>query len=54
MREYDKRGLYYEECENCHKIHGLLSQQNDDPEYYTKVFIICDCEELVEFKLPVN
>lgn len=44
---------YHSSCE-CGKIHTVLTQQDRSPEYYTNVFIKCDCGEYVLFDLPVN
>lgn len=45
---------YIEECESCNKVHKLRTQPDNHPEYYTDINIICDCDEIVHFSLPVN
>lgn len=45
---------YKEVCTNCGKEYVLFTQKDDDPEYYTDVYILCKCGEYVEFSLPVN
>lgn len=45
---------YQETCKQCGKVHFVRTQRDDWPEYYTVVFIECDCGGLVRFYLPVN
>jgi len=44
---------YKQECE-CGKVHIVLTQRPDFPEYETEVYILCDCGKYIEFILPVN
>lgn len=45
---------YSEKCTKCKKKHLLMTQSDEDPEYYTDIFIQCDCGDYVKFRLPVN
>ncbi len=45
---------YKEQCDNCKKNHSLRTQKDQVPEYYTDVYILCDCDDHVKFSLPVN
>ena len=50
----DWRQVYVEKC-RCGSILELITQADEDPEYYTNVFVLCSkCKEYVHFKLPVN
>lgn len=44
----------YAQICNCGKTIELLTQKDNHPEYYTNVFVLCDCGEYVLFQLPVN
>jgi len=46
--------LYDETCKKCGKMHLIYSQKDHLPEYYTPVYVVCECGELVLFNLPVN
>lgn len=39
---YEKT-VYTEVCKSCNKMHEVLTQADNDPEYYTKVYVKCDC-----------
>lgn len=41
-------------CDKCDKAHSLITQRDDNPEYYTDVTVVCDCGTHVHFELPVN
>ena len=45
--------IYKEKCE-CGKEIEVSTQKDDNPEYYTSVFVKCECGKSVEFILPVN
>lgn len=45
--------LYQVRCD-CGKVHSLITQRDHDPEYHTKIFVVCDCSQELLFKLPVN
>lgn len=46
--------LYKEKCDKCDKEHELKTQKDNYPEYYTDVYLKCDCGDFVLFSLPVN
>lgn len=60
VQEYDVRQQYQSKCDQCGAVHRVYTQADNDPEYYTKVYLSCHCEDkygkesLVEFILPVN
>lgn len=45
---------YKEKCKACGHIHVISTQRDNEPEYYTTVFVKCFCGESVLFSLPVN
>jgi len=45
---------YEEECPCCGLTQQLLTQKDDFPEYYTYVYLRCQCGEYIQFELPVN
>ena len=45
---------YTQKCTGCGKEHIVYTQQDSNPEYHTQVYIVCECNEMVEFNLPVN
>jgi hypothetical protein len=45
--------VYTKTCD-CGKVHEVSTQEDIEPEYYTSVFIKCDCGRSVGFELPVN
>jgi len=44
---------YKEKCE-CGKEIEVSTQQDQCPEYYTEVYVRCECGKSVCFTLPVN
>ncbi len=40
-------------CE-CGNIIEVATQKDESPEYYTTVFVRCQCGDSVKFELPVN
>ena len=44
---------YKEECE-CGRVIEVSTQTDREPEYYTEVFVKCECGKSVFFLLPVN
>lgn len=44
---------YHSTCE-CGKNYIVYTQEDRRPEYYTYVYIPCECGEYVRFDLPVN
>lgn len=47
------RYAYIEKCD-CGKDIVVFTQRCNYPEYDTIIYVKCDCEEYVEFILPVN
>ncbi len=45
---------YTSKCSKCGKVFEVSTQDDDRPEYYTDIYIRCDCGNSVEFILPVN
>ena len=54
---YDFNGefaqTYKEQCE-CGKVIEVSTQKDKNPEYYTDLFVKCECGKSVCFTLPVN
>jgi len=54
---YDFEGKYAQtytkECERGDIIE-VSTQKDHSPEYYTAVYVRCNCGKSVEFNLPVN
>lgn len=54
---YDFNGefsqVYKRKCQ-CGKVVEISTQKDERPEYYTNVFVKCDCGKSVQFILPVN
>ena len=55
---YDFGGKYAQEfeskCNKCKKEISISTQKDENPEYYTDVFVKCKCGGSVSFRLPVN
>lgn len=45
--------LYINTCA-CGREQHIRTQKDDNPEYYTDIFIKCSCGEWIKFSLPVN
>jgi ribosomal protein L31 len=45
---------YKAKCSKCGNEIEVSTQQDLDPEYYTDVFVRCQCGGSAHFKLPVN
>ncbi len=57
MHMYDfggKFGEVHTKTCDCGKEISVSTQRDESPEYYTTVFVKCDCGKSVEFSLPVN
>ena len=50
---YRMHGVFTKKC-TCGKEFEVRTQPDEDPEYYTDVFVKCDCGSFVLFSLPVN
>ena len=48
------RYRYTQQCKYCGAAITVLTQQDDEPEYRTQVYVQCQCGDYVEFNLPVN
>lgn len=44
---------YHDKCK-CGKEFTIYTQDDDRPEYYTDVWVVCECGGLTHFSLPVN
>lgn len=49
-----RQTIYQKRCEKCDYTMNVSTQRDDSPEYYTDVYIQCDCGNWVKFDLPVN
>jgi len=54
LNEYSLKQLYKSNCNSCNKKYEIYTQKDCDPEYYTDIYVKCDCSNLVHFCLPVN
>lgn len=55
IKEFGKDGYEYKKkCKTCGSNILVLTQQDDDPEYYTTIYVQCECGEFIHFDLPVN
>lgn len=57
MKFYDFGGEYaqtYSETCECGRVIEVSTQIDDYPEYYTDIYVKCDCGKSVAFSLPVN
>ncbi len=45
---------YIKECSCCGIKQTILTQDSSSNEYYTEIYLQCQCGEFIEFKLPVN
>lgn len=52
--EFNKQGVFSQSCPTCDQHYTILSQKDDEPEYYTIIFTYCECGELLKWSLPVN
>jgi hypothetical protein len=53
LPEY-RRSEYRQECPICSMEMLILSQKDSFPEYYTDIYVMCQCGAFLEFSLPVN
>ncbi len=47
------RYRYIKRC-ICERVHEIMTQDYNDPEYDTEVFLPCPCGQWIDFLLPVN
>ncbi len=45
---------YTEVCSCCGLKQIILTQRDNYPEYYTNIYLQCQCGEYIKFQLPVN
>ncbi len=45
---------YVEKCSYCGNDITFFTQRDNDPEYYTNIWIECKCGEMKQCTLPVN
>ena len=45
---------YKAACERCGREVEISTQRDIYPEYYTEIFVRCQCGASVRFELPVN
>jgi len=48
------RYKYTKKCPCCGLEQEILTQKDKYPEYYTEVYLKCQCGEFIEFVLPVD
>jgi hypothetical protein len=48
------RSCYTEICPCCSLEQEILTQRDNFPEYYTEIYLKCQCGQYIEFELPVN
>lgn len=53
-KDYSQRQLFFEFCDKCSTKHSIYTQQDKNPEYYTDIYVVCKCGDVVHFLLPVN
>ena len=54
---YDFGGSHaqtYSKTCTCGRVIEVSTQQDRDPEYYTDIYVKCECGKSVAFSLPVN
>ena len=45
---------YKETCSKCGNIQEVSTQEDNEPEYHTDVFVKCRCGNSIKFILSVN
>lgn len=48
------RYSYVKKCPCCELDQVVFTQQDSYPEYYTNIYLRCQCGEYIHFELPVN
>lgn len=53
---HDGKVEYMQHCSGCGKAYLVRTQHDNEPEYYTRVYVKCTAcdDEWVKFNLPVN
>ena len=56
MQEIDMtfKQKYTQECPTCTMHVSIITQRDSFPEYYTDIWVVCNCGDKVYFELPVN
>lgn len=49
-----RRTEYKVICPVCNIAQMILSQRDNFAEYHTEIYLQCQCDEYIEFILPVN
>lgn len=49
-----RQGTYTQCCEKCGLRNKVVTQADDEPEYYTEVYTYCYCGHELRWDLPVN
>lgn len=52
--DFDIEAEYSQICDKCNTNNKVLSQKDNNPEYYTIVMTFCQCGNEIKWKLPVN
>lgn len=50
----DYAQTYNGKCDKCGHITLVSTQKDIHPEYYTEVYVKCNCGGSIKFSLPVN
>jgi phage FluMu protein Com len=53
-KPFNEKGLFEQECPNCGEINEVVTQADNNPEYYTRVTTKCSCGTSIDWQLPVN
>ena len=48
------RNEYKKTCDCCEMDNTILTQDDIQPEYHTRIYLQCQCGNYIEFILPVN
>lgn len=53
IKKYNQH-VYQENCDVCSQIINISTKKNDDAEFYTNVYVQCDCGNWIEFEVSIN
>lgn len=53
-RDPDAAQTYLFACTHCGRVYEVLSQLDNDPEYYSVSYLKCPCSHRVRVELPVG
>ncbi len=48
------RCFYIKDCDYCGLTQEILTQSDEKPEYWTEIYLNCQCGNYIKFELPVN